>query len=93
MFIYTETFVPSFDILIATILSVVMQNVVAPTPEFVNQNVLADQGDHKILKNHPIFQKSSPNSFQAKKGQNIYNKAQFENPKHHIKPLLKPPMF
>jgi hypothetical protein len=33
------------------------------------------------MKNRPIFQKSSPNSLQAKKGQNIYNKAQFESPK------------
>jgi hypothetical protein len=39
------------------------------------------QGDQKILKNPPIFSKSSQNSLQAKKGQNIYNKAQFERPK------------
>jgi hypothetical protein len=30
----------------------------------------------------PIFSKSSPNSLQVKKGQNIYNKAQYEKPKH-----------
>jgi hypothetical protein len=30
----------------------------------------------------PNFSKSSPNSLQAKKGQNIYNKAQFESQKH-----------
>jgi hypothetical protein len=30
----------------------------------------------------PNFSKSSPSSLQAKKGQNIYNKAQFESPKH-----------
>ncbi len=30
---------------------------------------------------HPIFQ-SIPSSVQAKKGQNIYDKAQFESPKH-----------
>jgi hypothetical protein len=29
-----------------------------------------------------IFSKNSPKSCQVKKGQNIYNKAQFENPKH-----------
>jgi hypothetical protein len=30
----------------------------------------------------PILSKSSPNSLRAKKGQNIYIKAQFESPKH-----------
>jgi hypothetical protein len=30
----------------------------------------------------PNFSKSSPKSFQVKQGQNIYNKAQFESPKH-----------
>jgi hypothetical protein len=30
----------------------------------------------------PNFPKSSPNSLQAPKGHNIYNKAQFESPKH-----------
>jgi hypothetical protein len=35
------------------------------------------------------FSKSSPNSLQVKKGQNIYNKAQFESPNIYIKPLLK----
>ncbi len=30
----------------------------------------------------PNFSKSSLNSLQAQKGQNIYNKAQFESPKH-----------
>ncbi len=33
-------------------------------------------------KNLPNFSKSSPNGLQVKKDQNIYNKAQFENPKH-----------
>jgi hypothetical protein len=35
-----------------------------------------------LKKISPIFQKSSPNNLQVKKGQNIYNKAQFESPKH-----------
>jgi hypothetical protein len=30
----------------------------------------------------PIFQKVAQKSLQAKKGQNMYNKTQFENPKH-----------
>ncbi len=30
----------------------------------------------------PNFSKSSPNSLQTKKKQNIHNKAQFESPKH-----------
>jgi hypothetical protein len=30
----------------------------------------------------PNFSKNSPKSCQVKKGQNIYNVAQFENPKH-----------
>jgi hypothetical protein len=30
-----------------------------------------------------FIKKSSPKSLQVKKGQNIYNKAQFESPKHH----------
>jgi len=35
-----------------------------------------------IGKKLPNFSKNSPKSCQVKKGQNIYNKAQFENPKH-----------
>jgi len=38
------------------------------------------QGDQKIRKKSPNFSKSP--SCQVKKGQNIYNKAQFESPKH-----------
>jgi hypothetical protein len=34
------------------------------------------------LKKSPNFSKSSPNSLQAKKHQNIYIKAHFESPKH-----------
>jgi hypothetical protein len=36
----------------------------------------------RLLKNLQFFSKSSPNSLQAKKRQNIYNKAQYESPKH-----------
>jgi hypothetical protein len=35
-----------------------------------------------LKKNSPNFSKSNPKSLQGKKGQNIYNKAQFESPKH-----------
>jgi hypothetical protein len=35
-----------------------------------------------IRKNGQIFQKNSPKSCQVKKSQNVYNKAQFESPKH-----------
>jgi hypothetical protein len=35
-----------------------------------------------IRKNIAKFFKNRPKSCQAKKGQNIYNKAQFESPKH-----------
>jgi hypothetical protein len=34
------------------------------------------------MKKVPNFSKNSPKSCQVKKGQNIYNKAQFESPKH-----------
>jgi hypothetical protein len=41
------------------------------------------QGDQKVRKNNlPNFSKSSPESLQVKKGQNVYYKAQFESPKH-----------
>jgi len=41
------------------------------------------QGDQKISKtNSPYFSKNSPKSHQVKKGQNIYNKAHLESPKH-----------
>jgi hypothetical protein len=41
------------------------------------------QSDQTIRKKKmPKFSKNSPKSLQVKKGQNIYNKAQFENPKH-----------
>ncbi len=39
------------------------------------------EGDQKISKKNAIFL-NSPKSCQVKKGQNIYNKAQFESPKH-----------
>jgi len=35
-----------------------------------------------LKRNSPIFQKVAPKSLQGKKGQNIYNKAEFESPKH-----------
>jgi hypothetical protein len=43
---------------------------------------LPHQGDQKISKKIAKFFKNSPKSFQVKKGQNIYHKAQFESPKH-----------
>jgi hypothetical protein len=40
-------------------------------------------GDQKFgEKNHPKFEKSSQNSSQNKKGQNIFIKAQFKSSKH-----------
>ncbi len=39
------------------------------------------QGDQKIWKKLPIFSKSSQNSLQAKKCQNIYSKTQFKSSK------------
>jgi len=44
-------------------------------------NIRQEQGDQKIRKN-------SQKSHQVKKGQNIYNKAQFQSP--YNKSLLKP---
>jgi hypothetical protein len=40
------------------------------------------QGDQKTRKKSPNFSKNIPKSCKVKKGQNIYNKAQFESPKH-----------
>jgi hypothetical protein len=40
------------------------------------------QGDQKIRKKLPNFSKNSPKSRQVKKGQNMYNNAQFESQKH-----------
>ena len=42
---------------------------------------IQSRGQADVKKNCPIFQKCSLNSLQAKKGQNIYNKVQFESPK------------
>jgi hypothetical protein len=36
----------------------------------------------RLEKKLPNFSKNSPKSHQVKKGQNIYNKAQFESQKH-----------
>jgi hypothetical protein len=36
----------------------------------------------QLEKKSPNFSKNSPKSCQAKKGQNTYNKPQYENPKH-----------
>jgi hypothetical protein len=36
----------------------------------------------RLEKKLPNFSKNSPKSHQVKKGQNIYNKAQFKSPKH-----------
>jgi hypothetical protein len=47
-----------------------------------NVSSIAARVTRRFLKNHPIFQKSSPKSFRAKKGRAIYNKAQFESKKH-----------
>jgi hypothetical protein len=44
---------------------------------------ICHQSDQMIRKkNSPNILKDSPQSCQVKKSQNIYNKAQFENPKH-----------
>jgi hypothetical protein len=40
------------------------------------------QGDHKIRKKIAKFFKKAQKVAKSKKGQNIYNKAQFERPKH-----------
>jgi hypothetical protein len=40
------------------------------------------QGDQKIRKIHQIFQKITQKVAKSKKNQNMYNKAQFESPKH-----------
>jgi hypothetical protein len=46
-------------------------------------SILSQKGCPENLKNNlPNFSKSCPNSLQAKKGQNIYNKAQFERPNY-----------
>ncbi len=57
-------------------------------------------GPHqKVRKNFAQFFKNSPKSLQVKKGQNIYNKARFESPKHlhqttfEILKLLQQTMF
>jgi len=42
----------------------------------------SDQGDQKMRKNLPNFSKIAQKVAKSKKGQNIYNKAQFESPKH-----------
>jgi len=38
--------------------------------------------DQTNRKNHPIFQKEAQTVSKSKKGQTIYNKTQFESPKH-----------
>jgi hypothetical protein len=45
----------------------------------VSQELAGNQGDQKIRKKLPNFSKNSPKSCKVKKGQNIYNKAQFES--------------
>ncbi len=50
---------------------------------YTDKNLHCDggQGDKKIEKNCPIFQKVAQTVSKPKKAQNIYNKAQFECPK------------
>jgi len=48
------------------------------------------QGDQKICEKIAHFKKSSPNSLEAKKYRNIYNKTHLESQNIYIKPLLKP---
>ncbi len=48
---------------------------------FVLQNVVSSQGDQKILKNCQNFQLAQTVA-KSKKGQSIYNKAQFKSPEH-----------
>ncbi len=48
-----------------------------------NQNQKYGQSDQTIRKkDRQIFQRIAQKVAKSKKGQNIYNKAQFENPKH-----------
>jgi hypothetical protein len=51
------------------------------TPAYLASS-LVTQDDHKITKKLPNITKSSPKSHQVKKGQNIFNKSQFESPRH-----------
>jgi hypothetical protein len=43
----------------------------------------------RFVKDLPNFSKSRPKSLEGKKGQNIYNKAQFETPKHLHQPTVE----
>jgi hypothetical protein len=45
-------------------------------------NFRRGQGDQKIRKNRQFFQKIAQKVAKSKKVQKIYNKAQFESPKH-----------
>jgi hypothetical protein len=47
------------------------------------------ESDQMIKKKSPNFSKNRPKCHVVKKGQNIYNKAQFENPKHLHQTTLK----
>jgi len=50
--------------------------------QFFIGDSINDRVTRRFEKNRPIFVKRSPNILKAKKGQNIYNKAQFEREKH-----------
>jgi hypothetical protein len=48
------------------------------------------QTPEDLKKIHRIFLKSSPNSLQTDKGQNIYKKLNLQAQNVYVKPLLKP---
>jgi hypothetical protein len=51
----------------------------------VTEKEFYDQSDQKIKKNFcPIFQNVTQKVSKAQKAKNIYNKAQFESPKHPL---------
>jgi hypothetical protein len=54
----------------------------ADTVAGINETLIWEQGDQKVRKKLTQFFKKYPKKSLGKNGQKIYNKAQFENPKH-----------
>jgi hypothetical protein len=50
--------------------------------EFIAMTLFTHRVTRIFEENLPNISKSSPSGLQVKKGQNIYNRAQFENTKH-----------
>jgi hypothetical protein len=48
----------------------------------ISQRKYSSRVTRRLEKNRPIFQKEAQNVSKSKRGQNGYNKAQFESPKH-----------